>query len=346
MELFSGMDNQAFVARLNTIKTLNSDNCSFVNKGLYRLVTSQPALIASYVRVRNNKGTAIPRTDNGFLDDSHLRKVTTLQQTLLDESWQPVVKKAKIPLDTTNTEERTVQDVVSTVLEAVYEPVFSDQSFGSRPNKNEHDALKDIESKYDGLSYVVIGQLENIYNNIDHRILVNLLGKKIADSRFISLIWKLLRGGYVDEKGCYISKLGLYKNSVLSPILVNIYLHELDTLMKEFQSLETVRSKTLTPVAKQYKNKVKVLTNKANKLDKGLERDETLKQLKATKLQRIQCRTYVDPHSRVYFHRYMNNFLVGIAGSKEYALEINESVRAKCTANACKPKAKLLVCKH
>ena len=106
---------------------------------------------------------------------------------------------------------------------------------------------------------------------------------------------------------------------------MNIYLHELDVSITAFTQglgVKKTNVKTLTPIAKEYKNRKKVLSNKVKKLEKGVEGDKTLKEVKANKLKSILCRTYIDRHDRVYYHRYADEFIVGVAGSKDSIFQI------------------------
>ena len=333
------MDKKAFRARLRIIRNCNLKNPAFINKNLYRLVISQPALVAGYEKIKTNKGGTTVTTDDKSLDGFVSEKLEKLRQSLSFESWQPkpgrklmIPKAGKSllrPLDVQDPQLKIVQGALLIVLEAIYEPIFSPQSLGFRPNKNAHHALKDIESKYDGLSYAVKGEIKGMYDNVNHHILVDLISKKIADSRLISLIWKVLRGGDMRNHTLVTPELGTPQGSasIVSPLFTNIYLHELDIYMSSLVTQKVTRQKIRTPIAKKDRNQIKRLSYKISKIK---ERSERHMQVFAFKVLKYKSeRTDVDSHTRLYYHRYGNDFIIGIAGSHLFCLDIKEKVRVK-----------------
>ena len=102
------------------------------------------------------------------------------------------------PLGITSTDDKLVQEVVRMILEAIYEPTFSDFSHGFRPKRSCHTALLQVKRMFTGVTWVVEGDIHACFDNFDHHILVELLRKRIADEAFISLIWKFLKAGYME----------------------------------------------------------------------------------------------------------------------------------------------------
>ena len=323
------MNNETFVDQLRIIKELNTKNHSFINKSLYRMVISRPGLVNGYRSIKNNKGKTI---DEGIASDSQSlngfeeRRLERLRNSLLDQTWHP--RPARIPKPgnpqgkghkgyKVYLEEKTVQASLMAVLQAVYEPILSSQS---RPGFTAFKVLKDIETKYDGISFFIEGNIKGMYDNINHHTLMNLVSCKIADHRLTALLWKFLRAGYMENiKLCT-------QGFIVSPILANVYLHELDKFMSKY--MKKPRGTRATPIAKIYKNQ---MNNK--RLEK---RNLILKQFKRVKYENILCRTYIEPHSypsfplyplRVYYHRYADLFVIGIAGSYKFAEEIKDLVR-------------------
>ena len=86
------------------------------------------------------------------------------------------------------------------ILEAVYEPIFSHYSHGFRPNRSCHTALYQIKSTCRGTNWVIEGDITGCFDNIDHEILLKILSKKIRDGRFLELIRKFLKAGYLEFK--------------------------------------------------------------------------------------------------------------------------------------------------
>ena len=141
------------------------------------------------------------------------------------------------PLGIPPFKDRIIQEVVRTILEVIYEPIFSNHSHGFRPGRSCHTALRHVKQKSNGFSWAIEGDIKGFFDNIDHKILLSLLNKKIKDPRFISLINKMLKTK-VKEEGSKttISQIGSPQGSILSPLLSNIMLHEFDLFMENYIS--------------------------------------------------------------------------------------------------------------
>jgi RNA-directed DNA polymerase len=132
-----------------------------------------------------------------------------------------------------------VQEVWREILEAIYEPVFSDRSHGFRPGKSCHTALDEIKHKWTGMKWFIEFDIEGFFDNIDHQILMGMLEKKIDDVKFLNVIRKMLKAGYMEEWKFHPTMSGTPQGGIISPILANIYLHELDnfveTMIQDFE---------------------------------------------------------------------------------------------------------------
>lgn len=332
------MDNRAFVERLKVVRSLNSKNPNHINRDIYRLVISRPALLAGYERIKSNKGATTPSTYNETLDSFGIVRLDNLRSSLCDESWKPKParrvmipkpgKSTKRPLGVQGPEEKIVQAALLIVLEAIYEPIFSPYSFGFRPGRGAHDALRDLEQKYDNLTYAIEGDIQGMYDNVNHHTLIDLISSKIVDSRLISLIWKLLRAGYIENTQLNIPELGTPQGSIVSPLLANIYLHELDKFMDTLivKGKGKKRLKKRTPFSKQIRSEIQIQKRKVDNMKKGQDRDVEVKVLKSLKMKNILGRTYVDPENRLFYHRYADDFIIGIAGSLKFTEYIRGQV--------------------
>ena len=118
------------------------------------------------------------------------------------------------------------------LLQAIYEPVFKDTSHGFRPERSCHTALLQIKTTCKGTNWVIEGDIEGFFDNIDHAKLLQILARKIADGRFLNLIGKFLKAGYLEFRQVHHSLTGTPQGGIVSPILANIYLHELDVYME------------------------------------------------------------------------------------------------------------------
>ncbi|GHT02966.1 hypothetical protein AGMMS49525_07280 [Bacteroidia bacterium] len=127
-----------------------------------------------------------------------------------------------------------IQQAINQVLTQVYEPQFSDNSYGFRPKRSAHQALKKVQKHVDaGYKYAVDMDLEKYFDTVNQSKLIEVLSRTIKDGRVISLIHKYLRAGVELGGKLEPTLTGTPRGSPLSPLLGNIMLHELD---KELES--------------------------------------------------------------------------------------------------------------
>lgn len=131
------------------------------------------------------------------------------------------------PLGISNIEEKIIQLMFSKILEAIYEPLFCDFSYGFRRNKSAHMAIRDaIEYlQFNNVKTVIDVDLENFFGTIRHGDLLKMLSLKIKDKIFLRYIVRMLRAGTATKGGIQKSKVGLPQGSIISPVLANIYAH-------------------------------------------------------------------------------------------------------------------------
>lgn len=97
--------------------------------------------------------------------------------------------------------DKIVQRVLAFILEAIYDPSFYETSYGFRPGRGTHDALHYIKHHFQGVRWVIEGDIAKCFDEIDHHLLISTIRKRIKDERFIRLIWKALRAGYLSDMG-------------------------------------------------------------------------------------------------------------------------------------------------
>lgn len=140
----------------------------------------------------------------------------------------PKETKGKMrPLGISCYEDKLVENAVAQILEQIYEPKFYNESFGFRPNRNCHQAVREIIEmvQYRKTNYVVEADIRGFFDNVDHEWLMKMLSHDIADRRFLEIVEKFLKAG-VMEQGKYLdSEKGTPQGNGASPILANIYLH-------------------------------------------------------------------------------------------------------------------------
>ena len=136
---------------------------------------------------------------------------------------------------------------IKKILEAIYEPIFSKTSFGFRPNLGCHDALDKlrIEIMFKPIESIVDMDIRKFFDTVNHDWLIKALKLKIADSRMLSLITRMLKSGVMDKGEFYKTIEGTPQGGVLSPLLANIYLHYMLIIdLTEIMKLLTAPVKT------------------------------------------------------------------------------------------------------
>lgn len=121
------------------------------------------------------------------------------------------------------------------ILESIWEDTFLKCSHGFRPKRSCHTALQQIQCTFNGVKWFIEGDISAYFDTIDHDILVKILRKRIKDERFIQLIRKFLKAGYLEDRQYNVTYSGTAQGSIISPILANIYLNELDKYMMEIK---------------------------------------------------------------------------------------------------------------
>lgn len=328
------------VERLKAISNLSQKDKKWIHKDIFRLLKKDEIWIAAYEKIKGNKGALTPGSSLETMDGMSLERLKKLQVSVYEGSYkfQPVkliyIPKAsgkRRPLGLPTANDKIVQEVIRIILEAIYEPVFSEQSFGFRAGLGCHDALNHVENKFRWVDYVIEGDIEQAYPTIDHHILIETIKKRIDDHRFIQLIQKLLKCGVLDEERILRHKTGVPQGSIVSPILANIYYNELDDLLQEIKK----RHETPEADRKKLKSKsYKSLEHKVQKLYKDIkkyepqsdERKKLVKELKKVRQERLKTPSLKDKVIRIEYVRYADDWLVGVSGERNLALQIKEKI--------------------
>ncbi|MFW2854611.1 reverse transcriptase domain-containing protein [Sphingomonas sp. TX0543] len=188
-------------------------------------------------RIQQNRGAETPGIDGVAVTDLDESQIDTVISQLAEGKYcpQPVrrvyIPKANgktRPLGIPTATDRLVQEVVRMILNEVYEPIFSDRSHGFRRGRSCHTALDHVRKTWRGVKWLVEIDIEGYFDNISHEKLLSLLEQRIDDRRFIALIGKMLKAGYLEQLRFHETYSGTPQGGIVSPLLANVYLHELD----------------------------------------------------------------------------------------------------------------------
>jgi len=207
--------------------------------GMLEYILSPTNLNKAYLKVRQNKGAGgVDKMEVESLKDFLVRNKETLMQSILRGKYRPnPVRRVLIPkengskrqLGIPTVVDRVIQQSIYQILGPVYEPQFSEHSYGFRPKRSAHDALnKCREYITNGYRYAVDMDLEKFFDTVSHSKLIEVVSKTIKDGRVISLIHKYLNAGVMTEGRHEPSEQGVPQGGPLSPLLGNIMLNELD----------------------------------------------------------------------------------------------------------------------
>lgn len=197
----------------------------------------EEALTLCHHELSSKKATGVLGTTKEQYGENLEENIMDLVNRLKRKSYQPVpVLRKYIPKPGTNKkrplgipeyEDKIVQKAITKILNGIYENDFLDCSFGFRPNRSCHDALKIlnhyIESRF--VSYLVDAEIKGFFDNVDHTWMMEFLKHRITDPSLLRIIGRFLRGGYMEEGKKYVTDYGTPQGGVISPVLVNIYLH-------------------------------------------------------------------------------------------------------------------------
>ena len=228
--------------RALTEKRITENNITDADRNEYGLlehILSQDNLNKAYKRVKKNKGAhGVDGMEVEHLLQHLKNNGEALRKSILDGKYHPKpVRRVEIPKDTGQKRQlgiptvvdRMVQQAIQQVLSDLYEPTFSETSYGFRKGRSTHDALKKCqEYANEGYTYVVDMDLEKFFDTVSQSKMVEKLTRTIKDGRVISLIHKYLRAGAIVDKKYEATAKGLAQGGNLSPLCRNIILNELD----------------------------------------------------------------------------------------------------------------------
>ena len=328
----------------NVLESLrnNATTKEYQYQRLYRNLYNPEFYLLAYQRIYAKQGNMTAGMDGKTIDGMSMKRINAIIEKMRDYSYHPhSAKRVYIPksngkmrpLGIPSFEDKLVQEVVRMLLESIYEPTFCKTSHGFRPNLSCHTALQYVKQNFTGVKWFIEGDIKGCFDNIDHHVLIKIIRKRIQDEQFIALIWKFLKAGYTENWVYHNTYSGTPQGSLLSPILANIYLNELDVFMTEYsRKFNKGEKRKINPAYKKpldvrrgkqewlNRNKDKISEEKAKEVKKQIQ--EINRQLRKT--------PYGDPmdesYKRLVYVRYADDFLIGVIGSKDNAKQVKADV--------------------
>lgn len=216
----------------------NLTDTNQLENGLLELMVSPSNLTKAYLQVKRNKGAGgVDKMEVESLKDYLVTHKDELITSILKGTYRPnPVRRVLIPkgnghrkLGIPTVVDRCVQQAIAQVLSPMYEPQFSDHSYGFRPRRSAHGALRKCQAYItEGYKYAVDLDLEKFFDTVQHSKLIEILSRTVKDGRVVSLIHKYLNAGVQIGSKIRTSEVGVPQGDPLSPILSNVTLNEMD----------------------------------------------------------------------------------------------------------------------
>jgi group II intron reverse transcriptase/maturase len=300
---------------------------------VYRHLFDPELYLRAYGKIYRNYGSMTRGTTEETVDGMSLQKINTIIGLLKMEryKWTPVrrsyIEKTngsgkKRPLGIPAWSDKLLQEVIRTLLEPYYEQRFSERSHGFRPQRGCHSALREIRDTWTATVWFIEGDIKGCFDNIDHTVLLEIIRRDIHDGRLLNLIDGMLRAGYLEDWRYYDTLSGTPQGGIISPLLANIYLNELDRFVEDtlLPAFNKGKKHTHNP---EYHRINGQLYKARRRKNPDIARIKYLKQER----RKLPAMDPCDPdYRRLRYIRYADDFLLGFAGPKEEAAEIRDKI--------------------
>jgi group II intron reverse transcriptase/maturase len=300
---------------------------------VYRLLYNRDLYLLAYGKIARNHGALTPGATPETADGMTLAKIDAIIEALRFERhrWTPVRRtyiekkhstKKKRPLGIPSWSDKLLQEVLRLILDAYYEPQFSDHSHGFRHGRGCHTALQEVYHGWVGTAWFIELDVAQFFDRLSHEVLISILAEKIHDDRFLRLIGALLKAGYLEQWRFNATLSGVPQGGIVSPVLANAYLDRLD------QWIDT----TLLPAyTRGYRRRPNSEYERLMHRAKYLHRTGRRQQARPIR-QQAQRLPSVDPNDpdyrRLHYLRYADDVLLGFNGPRAEAEAIKHQIDA------------------
>lgn len=306
------------------------EDSTFVFDRLYRNLFNPDFYLLAYNNMYDKEGNLTEGTDQTTIDGFNMKLIEKLIEEMRTETYRPkavrrvyIPKKSgkRRPLGVPTFRDKLVQEVVRLILQAIYEPNFLDSSHGFRPQRSCHTALVQIKTTCRGTNWAIEGDIKGFFDHISFEKLLEILSRRMSDGRFLNLINLFLKAGYMENQRIYHPLTGTPQGGVVSPILANIYLHELDVYMEKLRqqySTDAKSRRSYEPYQKLGRERLA-----ARKRGDYQQAEDHIQQMRT-----LPSRDPCDPnYIRIKYTRYADDFLVMVIGSKGLSIQIRDEIR-------------------
>lgn len=294
---------------------------------LYRMMFNRELFLMAYGRIYSNQGAMTPGATLETADGMSMAKIDRIIDALRHERYRFAParriyipkKNGKLrPLGLPTWSDKLVGEVIRLLLEAYYEPRFSDRSHGFRPGRGCHTALREVATTWTGTTWFIESDISNCFSSLDHTIMVKTLSEKVHDNRFLRLIQNMLEAGYLEDWTWGATLSGVPQGGVVSPVLSNIYLDKLDKFVETVLVPDYTRGqrRAINPA---YREVAEALRRARRRGDRAQARQ--LRQ----RMRTMPSKDLHDPgYRRLYYTRYADDHLLGFTGPKDEAVGIKD----------------------
>lgn len=294
---------------------------------VYRQLFNPALYLLAYGRIYSNKGAMTPGATQETAAGMSIGKINRITDAMRHERYRfsparriyiPKKNGKMRPLGLPTWSDKLVGEVIRLLLEAYYEPTFSDRSHGFRPRKGCHTALREVTHTWKGTTWFIEADVVDCFGSLDHEVMLSTLAETIHDERFLRLLRYMLEAGYLEDWVWNATLSGAPQGGVVSPVLSNIYLNRLD------QFVETVlipaytrgQSKAVNPAYQKVKARIGTARKHGDRV--------TYRQL-SRQLRQLPSKDPQDPgYRRLRYIRYADDELLGFTGPKAEAEDIKD----------------------
>src|ERR1700736_218954 len=303
------------------------NNPNYTFKNINQIVADPEFLIYAYWLIKSKPGNMTPGIDKETLDGVDIDFFRTLAREIGSGSFKfkpariidiPKAKGGTRPLSIPSPRDKIVQSAMKIILEAVFEPTFSNFSHGFRPGKGTHTAIYQLRGFFTEVLWLLEADISKCFDTLPQHLIVDEIRKRIDDQVFIDLIYKCFNAGFIDaSKALRVPTVGSPQGSIISPILCNILLNLLDGWLTEYsdkfnrgvrRKANPVYTKLIRNLANKRPHERRVIRNliHKNEIRPSIGNDTNFK--------------------RMRFVRYADDFIIGIIGSYQDCVEIRSDL--------------------